>query len=434
MIHSNENATAATIILLSCILGSVLELLSSVHESELRFDSYSSFGKDFHQMFKSMKRWASIVVAAAITSAVLSHVWSRGHLFIHGHDVPILSSSMSIIMYSIMLSLLSTGVLVGIMGIQENLVRWAICVPDINPDLILDRVIVKKIQQTKHLFLAEDLYVQSILMGDGATAEEVLSSTVARSKGPQEDEIVRNEQACASFAQWIKNSSTFHAGALSDDILRMCLLQSIGGNSNTQDKSILNRLRLSAATSSPGTQPIIVPLARSFLAFAGGLGESMTECFRQERKDGKIVVRNKNSDSWVLPPGSLTACAYAILGSARLVARNSSAEGRSRTKHLYLLSPCVLQSAFKLRSGIFEYALFEANASGANLSTPDGSGLLEFIETNHPELMPVISACDNSAKMVIKCLHDCGDEKVLLRWKGEIQSWIVNLNSQVSAS
>jgi hypothetical protein len=254
---------------------------------------------------------------------------------------------------------------------------------------------------------------------------------VDRSKPPTEEEW--NEQACASFAQWIKHSSTSHPGKVSDDILRMCLLQSIGGGSNIQERTILKRLHLSAAFSAPGAQPIIVPVARSFLAFAGGLGQSMTDCFRQERKEEKIVVRNKNSESWVLPSGCLSAGEYAILGAARLIVMNSAVETRYKTKHLSLLMPCVLQSAYKLRCGIFEHALFEANATGASLSTPDGNGLFKFIEAKHPQLLPVVAACDDAAKMVIKCLHESGDEKILLRstWKGEMRSWIVDLNSQI---
>ena len=434
MVHSHENATVATIILLSCILGSVFELLSSVQEAELRFDRYSSVAKmDLQYMFSQVKRLGMIAMGASVLSSILSHVWTRGHLFLHGHDVPVFSPSLSTTLYSLMLSFVSTGVLVGIMGIQEEFTRWAICSPDINPDLLLNKSIKKSRNNGQtNLFLAEDLYIQSILMGDGATAEKLLSSEVLRSRGVQEDELFRNEQACASFAHWIKDSSTFQPGKISDDILRMCLLQSLGGDSGTQEKSIVKRLQLSAATSAPRAQPIIVPLARSLLAFAGGLGESITECFRQERKDGRIIVRSKNSDSWVLPPSSLTAGKCSILGVARLIVTNSGIEERFRTRHLSLLIPCVLQSAYKLRCGIFEYALFEANATGANLSTPDGNGLLEFIGVKFPELMPVIVACDESAKMVIKCLYQSRDEKVLLRFKGEMQRWIVDLNSQIT--
>ncbi|KAL3772524.1 hypothetical protein ACHAWO_002526 [Cyclotella atomus] len=432
MIHSDGNATAVMIIWLSCILGSVFELLSSLHEAELSYPSEMKL--NLNQAMGNIKRLGLVMIGASTVSVIVAQmlVLYRGHVNIHGQDVPVSSSSMPAIVYSTLLSFICTGVMVGIMMIQDEFTRWAICAPGINPDLIVDKIV--KSQDGKHLFLSEDLYVQSVLMGDGATAEKVLRPHVDRSKPPMEEE--RNEQACASFAQWIKHSSTNHSGKISDDILRMCLLQSIGGGSSIQDKTILKRLHLSAAFSAPRAQPIIVPLARSFLAFAGGLGQSMTDCFRQERKDGRITVRNKNSESWILPSGCLTASQYAILGAAKLIVTNSTIEERYRTKHLSLLMPCVLQSAYKLRCGIFEHALFEANAAGANLSTPDGNGLYEFIEAKHPQLKPVIAACDNAAKMVIKCLHDSGDEKILLRsnWKGEMRSWIVDLNSQITGA
>jgi hypothetical protein len=225
-----------------------------------------------------------------------------------------------------------------------------------------------------------------------------------------------------------------HPGMIWDDILRMCLLYSLGGESSSQRTSILKRLHLSAATSAPRAQPIVVPLARSLLAFAGGLGESMVESFRQEQKDGEIIVRRKTAESWVLPSGCLAAGQYSIFGVARLIATNHNASEQCKTKHLSLLMPCVLQSAFKLRCGIFEYALVEANQIGANLSTPDRSGLFEFISSKCPELLPVISACDDSAKTVIKCLRETGDESVLLRFKGEMKSWIVDLNCEIAGA
>ncbi|KAL3795025.1 hypothetical protein HJC23_006346 [Cyclotella cryptica] len=434
MIDNTDDATATIIILFSCLLGSVYELVSAVNEAELQFTRYSTFrNPNFNNVFGKIKRLVAIMVVSPFISALLSPIWSRiGHAFIHGHDVAILFPSVSTSIYSIVLSIVSTGALVGIMVIQDECTRWAICAPDINPDLLLDKSMNHG--RAKNRFLAEDLYVQSILMGDGATVEKVISPDVARSKTLQEDEMLRNEEACASFASWVMDVSTLHPGKVCDDILRMCLLYSLGGESSTQRKSILKRLHLSAATSAPRSQPIVVPLARSLLAFAGGLGESMVESFRQEQNDAEIITRSKSAESWVLPSGSLTAGQYSISGAARVLATNHSASEKYKTNHLSLLMPCVLQSAFKLRCGIFEYALFQANQIGANLSTPDRSGLFEFISSKCPELLPVIFACDDSAKTVIKCLRETGDESVLLRFKGEMKIWIVDLNCEIAGA
>ncbi|KAL7522947.1 hypothetical protein ACHAWX_007690 [Stephanocyclus meneghinianus] len=433
LIGNTDDATATTIILFSCLLGSVFELLSAVNEVELQFSRYSSFrNPDFNHVFYKMKRLV-VIIAVSPAIALISLVWSRvGHIFIHGHDVTILFRYFSSLIYSIVLSFFSTGVLVGIMAIQDECTRWAVCEPDINPDLLLDKSMNRG--YGKSAFLAEDLYVQSILMGDGATVEKVLGPGLARSKTLQEDEMLRNDAACASFASWVTDVSTMRPGMIWDDILRMCLLYSLGGESSTQRKSILKRLHLSAATSAPRAQPIVVPLARSLLAFAGGLGDSMVELFRQEQKDGEIIARSKTEETWVIPSGCLTAGQYSIFGVARIIAINHNVSEQFKTNHLSLLIPCVLQSAFKLRCGIFEYALFEANQIGSNLSTPDRSGLFEFIASKCPELLPVISACDDSAKTVIKCLRETGDESVLLRFKGEMKNWIVDLNCEIAGA
>ena len=55
------------------------------------------------------------------------------------------------------------------------------------------------------------------------------------SKNHQEDEISRNEIAAASFSEWIQQSSTTSSGKVSDDILRMSLLESLdrGGSASS---------------------------------------------------------------------------------------------------------------------------------------------------------------------------------------------------------
>ena len=73
-----------------------------------------------------------------------------------------------------------------------------------------------------------------------------------------------------------------------------------------------------------------------------------------------------------------------------------------------------------------------------NLSTYDKSGkndgLGAFISTKCPQLIPVISACNELAKMVLKTLLESTGgnslEEVLLRrkWKFGMKEWLVGLN------
>ena len=348
--------------------------------------------------------------------------------------------------------------------------RWAICAPGLNVDALMfqsSMSLHKKLPK----FLAEDLFIQSMLIGDGATVNEVINPPGAEFdrkttffQNHQDDEIFRNEKSIASFAGFIRLSSTNLSGKLSDDILRMCLLESLGGGGSASPlphktntfyfgeerhtAAVRKRLNLSAATASPGKQSIAVPLVRALCTFAGGLGETMIQCYRQKQMDDISLGSKNSTELWIVPPGSLHAAEFAIIAAARLVVMNLVTEkhGRivvnasKRHDRLSLLLPCVLHSAFKLRCGMLEYARATAEMNGVNVSSHDkgdkGDGLGSFIALKCPQLCPVISACDDSAKMVIQTLMESGDrtlEYVLLRgsWRGDVQNWLVDLNSKM---
>jgi hypothetical protein len=196
---------------------------------------------------------------------------------------------------------------------------------------------------------------------------------------------------------------------------------------------VRKRLDLSAATASPGRQPIAAPVIRALCSFSGGLGDAIYEIYRQEIKDGK-PIRKSTAETWKLPPGSLAAAELSIVAAARFVVMNSSIDKRS--ERICLLLPCVLQSAYKLRRGLFTYAKATSTMCEVKFSSFDKTGgtdcLLQYIEKECPELCPVLSACNNSARMVIQT--DRALEEVVLRrsWEGDMQRWLVGLNCDES--
>lgn len=488
--NSGGSDTVSVIIWLSCVFAAVFELFSDVNEAELHYSHYSSNKVLDPKQQRFYSKEVSIAIAtdvvhklkqstfgmtmlAPIIAVATAPVWSHlVHLFINGHTALLSPPSLPAVVSSLFISYVTVILFVGIMVVQDVLTRWAVCAPGMDADVLMYRSSTPQTAATK--FLAEDLFIQSILMFDGGTVDKVITAPGAKvnqyamgATNHQDEEVARNEEALSSFADWIQLFSTTQSGKLSDDILRMCLLESLGGGGSSSSSattkatpfyfgesrhsaSVRKRLDLSAATTSPGRQPIAAPLVRALCAFSGGLGEAMSKCYRQEEKNGKIVVNN-SAELWKLPPGSLTSAEFAIIASARLAVMNLTTEQRGRIvvnsarrhERLSLLLPCVLQSAFKLRSGVFEYALAVANTNGVNLTTFEksgkGDGLSTFIATKCPELHPLISACDNSAKMVIQTLTESGDralEGVLLRgnWKADMQKWLVELNCQISGA
>ena len=478
--------TVVIIIWLSCLLAPIFELFSSINEAELHYSHYSlvggstfaADGQHFHlqpvvvslanDVIHCVRRsiLGTTLLAPLIAAATII-LWSHlGPLCLGDRESFMLSSpSYFAIMQSLVNSYLTVALLVTIITIQDVLTRWSVCAPGMDPDVLMFESTATSKDADE--FLSEDLFVQSIL--DGPTAKRVITPPEAAKWNQtnmltnQEDEISRNEIATTLFAEWIQKSSTNSSGSLADDILRMCLLESLGGGGSRASApslepdpfyfghprhfaAVRKRLDLSAATASPGHQPIAVPIVRALCAFAGGLGDAMRQIYRQLDKDGKPLRKNHSAELWKLPPGLLNASEFAIVAAVRLVVMNSVmidrhghvvVDASKRHERLSLLLPCLLQSAYKLRCGVHEYARATANMYDINLSTystnGEGDGLGNFIVAKCAYLCPLISACNDSAKMALKTLLETGQhtlEDVLLRrkWKGDMQKWLVGLN------
>jgi len=491
LIRLDETVVVVTVV--SCLLVPVLELFSIISETELHYGHYLSAGNDVFAFGKSDENLRFLVSLgrdvvqriqrslfgyAMITPIIVTltiSLWAHfGQYLLSVASFSLTQPSYPAIMQALLISYVTVAFTVIALAIQDVLTRWAVCAPGVDADILLYQISTKvpteakkattsaakpgatSTPNSKKKFLTEDLFIQSILMGDGNTVSQVIANpdtetqlSMARFKSHQDDEISRNDKAVASFAKWIQSSSTTASGRLSDDILRMSLLESLGGGgscspASSQSKTsslhfgqirhssaLRKRLELSAATASPGRQPIAAPVIRALCAFAGGVGESMSEIYQQELKDGKPAGKS-SAELWKLPPGSLAAAELSIVSAARLVVMNSAID--KRHERICLLLPCILQSAYKLRCGLSAYAKANAIAYDVKMASFDKTGrtdgLMQFIEQKCSDLCPVLSACNNSARMVIQT--DRALEEVVLRrkWKADMQQWLLGLNCE----
>ena len=96
--------------------------------------------------------------------------------------------------------------------------------------------------------------------------------------------------------------------------------------------------------------------------------------------------------------------------------------------------PCVLQSAYKLRCGLLAYARATATSNEVKLASFDETGrtdgLLQFIEQKCSDLCPALSACNDSARMVIQIDRALEDFVLRRSWKNDMQQWLVGLNCE----
>ena len=466
---------ALNIIWFSCILVPMGELLSTTKEAELHYKHYALFGGSLQGGARGFHVWPVILALAKDVAAcvkqlmfgctmlnpMLAPVYSLAMILVASHVCPMFLGNWILftapshwsVLQSVLVSFVITVLMVFIMGFQQVLSRWAVCAPGIDVDVLM----FQSPPTTGKKFLAEDLLVQSIIC-DGSTVEKVIAppGLIHKSTNRQEDEISRNEVAAASFAEWIVNHSTTNSGKLGDDLLRICLLESLGGGSAPQPNqpnpfyfgnhrhstAVKKRLDLSAATTSPGEQQIVVPVARALCAFAGGVGVAMSKIYCSVDKNGKPLRKSRQAELWKLPPGSLNAVEYALVASTRLAVMNCVVDKQGRVdpskrhSQLSLLLPCVLQSAYMVRRGLFEYARSMAIMHEVDLSTfaNDGTnsdGIQEFIAAKCKDLSPVILAINDSAKMVVKTLVEFGELEGLLlsrRYPKDMQQFVTDLN------
>jgi hypothetical protein len=507
---SSSSSVNDEIIALSCLLVPIFELLfASVNESELNYLQHREYrlhlDDDDHRgrprtrtllvalmgdVVRRARRsmFGATMLVPPLMASVVVMLWrgsSSGPSAAFDSPPP-LSYHWTSVVRSIFASYAIVAAMVIVITVQDSLTRWAACAPGVDADALLSRARETTSASSPSssssssaddddvdAFLTEDLIIQSVLMGDGITVDAVIAApstatTKSRTSAAlpsgvnnhQDDEILRNEMAIASFSGWIERSSTAAPGRLSDDILRMCVLETLGGGGSVMSGSgpyyfgssrhaaaVRRRLDLSAATASPGRQPIAVPVVRALCAFAGGVGDAMSLFYRSSDEDGRMLRREDDcSELWKLPPGSLHAAEFSIVAAARLVVMNSvvidahgcvAVNSSKRHDRLSLLLPCVIQSAYKLHCGIIQYAEATAASFGWDLSTHDKTGRKEdslgcFIVAKCPDLCPVISACKDSAKMAMRTLAASGDrsfEDLLTRrkWKGDLQQWLVGL-------
>ena len=461
---------AAAVVALAVALVPALELLAGIGDAELPYgrprapagDAAAAgrsparalardLGRDALRRARRSVLWTAPAPVVAVAFAAFTGAWSRdddgapSHLFARR-------------LATLLASALAAAVVAAVLAAQDALARRAACAPGgADVDVLLRRTIRGPPEPSSPgEFLAEDLLVQAILAGDPATMDLVAATDplgpattgpaqrAAAPPGPRnrrEDELRRHAAAAASFASWVRRRAAAGPGgaSLAADLLRLALLESLGGRGG--EAAVRRRLALSAAAARPGRPPVAAPVARALCAFAGGTGLALGRAGRPRRADEDSTApprgRRRAEERWEFPPGACRALEFALVAAARLVVTNEEATPAKRQEWLSLLLPCVLQAAFELRCGIYDYARSAAGVHGIDVATRDASGkedeaLRSVIAEKYPGLCSVLAACNSSAKMVLTTLMDSGDrslEDVLLRrqWKDGMQPWLVGM-------
>ena len=218
---------------------------------------------------------------------------------------------------------------------------------------------------------------------------------------------------------------------LEEDVLRLVILESLGGPAEVQEQSqstaLVPKGTTGSATRHPvverhalaikewvewkfakggdRTEPLVVPLVRAFCVFAGGLGESLLTCssratlpLRPNRMDAMV-------ETWALPPGAVVSAKYAVTAVTRCIIQSLRSSGRPlsdwKSTHLSTMVPSALAAFFHLRCGVLAFSKYHAANRSTNTMTTD---IASHIGAHSPELLALLRVCDDSAHTILTSL------------------------------
>eukprot|EP00559_Dactyliosolen_fragilissimus_P000028 CAMPEP_0184873990 /NCGR_PEP_ID=MMETSP0580-20130426/42143_1 /TAXON_ID=1118495 /ORGANISM="Dactyliosolen fragilissimus" /LENGTH=339 /DNA_ID=CAMNT_0027376947 /DNA_START=1545 /DNA_END=2561 /DNA_ORIENTATION=- len=332
-----------------------------------------------------------------------------------------------------------------------------------------------------HTYIPEDLILESILAGLGTNIYTDITSPnlvidqhgkafhktnllYASGTDLEENEMRRNDAMIERIGESMYLGLGYGFITLEEDILRLMILESMGGGYNepklSQERNYRYPLGLSSRhfstlqgrllasdallRNTSQKQLIILPIVRALSAYAGGFGEALFRSSNQWHTDPTSSLHS-------LSQSSLSSAEFSILSAARLIVLNFILPSRkgimtSRYNHLSLMIPAILHSAFHLRSGILQYArILLAESEGSILdkaikltnenkddSTPlrdlgqvqNTVNLGHFIASRCIHLKHVLETCDYAASLILQIISKLdGPRDAKVKVRDDCRAW-----------
>lgn len=300
--------------------------------------------------------------------------------------------------------------------------------------------------------LCLDVMLNSVLHGDLSLVRNIWSPT--QKVDTEEEEIKRNDNCIDQMAHILLHNGSDNVtnmACLEQDILRVLLLESLGGSSNSLEvnNTILTKASLRHVESvkfwvDPGTRkwdPVVVPLVRGLCAYAGGLGEALLSCnpsslALKSQRSWQVAPSQLSKSplafvTWSLPHGAISCAKYAIEGAARCVVWDLSSNkvmGDWRSTSLSTLVPSVMHAAFRMSCGVQSYAQY-LRKNQLSCGVEDN---LNWVAMHKPELRQLLLACDDAAVLIMKTIEALDGKKCLdIRVQSGCKAWLKKLEPQI---
>lgn len=231
---------------------------------------------------------------------------------------------------------------------------------------------------------------------------------------------------------------------LERDILCMLLLETLGGtepeatsvdigNLSPRHEEVVKKWAHPQNAAFMGVarrEPDVVPLVRALCTYAGGLGEALQIVSLPPNAPQRLALTDGlPMTSWLLPPGARACSEWAIRGASRLIVYSlKSTQGPAsdwRSSSLSILIPVMLQATFSLRMGILRYARMNQDRRAALVTD---SIEIDWLSGTNKVLRPIVSACDESSRMVIKTLESMdGASQMNMPMSSNCVEWLQTL-------
>ena len=361
-------------------------------------------------------------------------------------------------MVALLVSYTITAIMCCFILFADVFCRLMILVPGVNPDSL-----IFESYEFGNSYPAECLLVDLILGGLGDDIIEDINSErmdydangdlvriqpsshiFRRTLGAEEEELARNDELMKKVSYAVATGSVCGCLRLEDEILKIALLESLGGTASPEDELANTRLpfdvcvrhynelkkRLGNTVESKhvSTRREIIPVLRAMCAYIGGLGESLTQC-SDALAHSTVTITN-----WSLPPLSIAGSEYAMRGGSRLVLMSladwdsSSGLLRKRYNRVAIFVPVLLHSIYRFRCGVLDHGRYLLEREGDWRKNPERSqtsdfsrtftrtrrsrttpqeqaATLSFIATKCPHLSNALTTCDATAKDIMRAIN-----------------------------
>lgn len=250
----------------------------------------------------------------------------------------------------------------------------------------------------------------------------------------EEEELRRNDTMTWLVQRCIEQGSICGYTTLEDDLLKLNILESFGGNSTPAEsdrmdfsmmglserhyREIARRILTPEPPKGTRIQPPMVPVLRALSAYIGGIGASLS---------------TSRATTFYISPCTKTTLEYAVNAASRFIVLNidrrvNDGYSKKRFNRISLMIPVILEAIYRLRCGICDLAccIYEHDQSSKSSTTVGINGKktsdngnrkaglwviqsrerLDSILSTDPSLEHLVSVCDKAARCIMKTVKD----------------------------